>query len=237
VIISARFNGPPGTGNGGYSAGLLASYLSGDGDGIGGDGIGGDGIEVTLRTPPPLDTELAVTAIPRHGLRAYDGELLVAEAVLSPVSLDDAVPAVTFDDAVDVSPTYPGFQDHPFPTCFVCGPKRPAGDGLGLFPGVLPDGRTAAPFVVGEDMSPVLVWAALDCPGGWSVPMQARPYVLGRIAARIEAVPAPGERCVVMGRMVRTEGRRAHVLSTVYGPGGDLLATARAIWVAAKGPS
>jgi hypothetical protein len=41
MIIPARFNGPPGSGNGGYSAGLFA---------------GGARCEVTPRVPPPLDT-------------------------------------------------------------------------------------------------------------------------------------------------------------------------------------
>ena len=47
------------------------------------------------------------------------------------------------DEAVAASATYPGFSAHPFPTCFVCGPERAEGDGLRLFPGRLPDGRTA----------------------------------------------------------------------------------------------
>jgi hypothetical protein len=45
MIIPARFNGPPGSGNGGYSARIFA---------------GGAQCEVTLRMPPPLDTSLSM---------------------------------------------------------------------------------------------------------------------------------------------------------------------------------
>jgi hypothetical protein len=111
---------------------------------------------------------------------------------------------------------------------------------LRLFPGRLPDGRTAAPWIVPDDVEPALMWAALDCPGGWTVPEMGltdgataiRPYVLGRIAARVDALPAPGDGCVVMGAFLAQEGRKADVISTVYGPDGAVLALARATWIA-----
>ncbi len=222
MIIEARFNGPPGTGNGGYSAGLVASYV-----------MGGGGTEVTLRRPPPLDTDLAVRVDEDgHGVRVFDGADLVAEARASAIGPDEIVPPVSWADAVEASRSYSGFTAHPFPTCFVCGPDRAVGDGLRIFPGRLDGTRTAAPFVVPSGVSPVIVWAALDCPGGWSVPLEARPYVLGRIAARVDAVPSPGDECVVTGEMVGEDGRKAYVRSTVYGPDGGTLATARATWLA-----
>jgi hypothetical protein len=76
------------------------------------------------------------------------------------------------------------------------------------------------------------MWAALDCPGGWAVLSEGRPYVLGRIAAWVDALPAPGDTCVVMGRHVGGEGRKAETLTTVYDPSGVVLATARATWIA-----
>ncbi len=220
MIIGSRFNGPPGTGNGGYSAGRCATSL-GPRDGA---------IEVTLLRPPPLDEELTPRA--EDGLlRVYTtaGDL-VAEARESTV--DEFVAPVAWADAVEVSKDYPGFRSHPFPTCFVCGTEREVGDGLRLFPGRLPDRRTAAPFVVPDEIAPELVWAALDCPGGWSVPLEGRPYVLGRIAARVDALPAPGQKCVVMGQMTGEEGRKAFTVSSLYGPRGELLATARGTWIA-----
>jgi hypothetical protein len=47
LTIEGRFNGPEGSGNGGYTCGLLARELDGE-------------AEVTLRRPPPLDRPLVL---------------------------------------------------------------------------------------------------------------------------------------------------------------------------------
>jgi hypothetical protein len=216
VIIASRFNGPPDTGNGGYSAGLFASAQPAP---------GGRAVEVTLRRPPPLDVPLT----------AEDGEVrdpageVVAE-VREIETFAAVVPAVSTAEARKASAAYPGFTDHPFPTCYVCGPQRP--DGLRIFPGPAADGRTAAPFLVPPDVDTRTVWAALDCPGGWSIIAPGRPYVMGRMAAVVSAVPEPGDECVVVGATVEVSGRKALVNSTLYGPSGDVLGYARATWLA-----
>jgi hypothetical protein len=191
-----------------------------------------EGASVTLRRPPPLGVPLDVR-IDAGSITVFDGAALIAEACAAPPgALDEVVPAVPWAEAMAVSAGYLGFVSHPFPTCFVCGPQRPEGDGLRLFPGRLADGRTAAPWVVPDDVEPRLMWAALDCPGGWSVAAEDRPYVLGRLTARVDGLPAAGDGCVVTGAAVAAEGRRAEVLSTVYGVDGTVLARARAVWVA-----
>jgi hypothetical protein len=222
VIISARFNGPPASGNGGYSAGLFASQLSSS------ELDGARTVEVTLRRPPPLETELTVE--PGEPTRLMAGDELIAEAVPSRVDDDEVVPPLALSEARAAAAEYAGFREHPFPTCFVCGPER--GDGLRIFPGRLPDGRVAAPFAVPDEVSPVLVWAAMDCPSGWAVPLEARPYVLGRMAVRVARLPDPGDECIVVGLMTGQDGRKAHSRSTLYSPDGEVLALARATWVA-----
>jgi hypothetical protein len=213
VKIAAKYNGPPSSGNGGYTSGLVASYVD------------APIVEVTLRRPPPLETELTVKKGER--VQVFHGDNLVAEAV--PASLNISVPAVSYEDAVAASQSYSGFSSHPFPTCYVCGPER--SDGLRVFPGRLDDGRTAAPFVAPNDISPVLVWAALDCPGGWTVAQEERLYVLGQMAAQVQTVPAPGQECVVVGDLVGEVGRKAQVRTSLYSTAGELLATARATWI------
>lgn len=219
MLIPARFNGPPGSGNGGWSAGAFAVAA--------GAGVGGATFEVTLRVPPPLETPLELTDGAVH---APDGTLVAGIATVD--GAGSAVGVVPYDDAVAASAAYPGFVAHPFPTCYVCGPDRGAGDGLRIFPGRLPDGRTAAPWTVPGAVSVQTMWAALDCPGGWAVLGAGRVYVLGRIAAAVDALPAPGTGCVVVGAGTATQGRKAEVRSSVYGPDGDLLATAKATWIA-----
>src|SRR5512134_42877 len=124
MIVPARFNGPPGSGNGGYSAGIMAA---------------GARCEVTLRRPPPLDTPLSLAD---GTVTAPDGSVV---ATIAPGSeIDVVVPPIRYDEAVEASKGYDGFVTHPFPTCFVCGTDR--SDGLRIFAGRLSDGTTAAPW-------------------------------------------------------------------------------------------
>jgi hypothetical protein len=216
--IPARFNGPPGSGNGGYSAGTFVGWHV---------GAGGAPCEVTLRRPPPLETPLSIVD---DQVRGPDGEVVADLASVGP--LDTSVPPVSVEEATRAAEDYAGFVEHPFPTCYVCGPERD--DGLRIFPGPLGDGTTAAPWTVPEDVVPATVWAALDCPGGWAVIGAGRPYVLGRIAVEIGTVPAPGDVCVVRGALAETEGRKALVHTTLYGPDGAELARARATWLSVR---
>ena len=118
-----------------------------------------------------------------------------------------------FEQAERASRNYPGFDAHDYPTCFVCGPART--DGLGIFAGAV-DGRGvfAAPWLVPDDVSRVLVWAALDCPGAIGVGWDGRgDWLLGRMTAEVLAVPTAGDRCVVVvvaARPRREEGLRRH---------------------------
>jgi hypothetical protein len=227
LIIEARFNGPADSGNGGYTAGLVASQLVLTADHT---------AQVTLRLPPPLATPLRVAPTGQGGIEVYAGARLVAEAAAVRLDGDPPVPPVSYQEALAVTPAYPGFVEHPFPTCYVCGPDRATGDGLRIFPGPLPDGRTAAPWLAPGGCSATTVWAALDCPGGWAIIGPGRPYVLGRMAARVHAVPPPGASCVVIGEAVATEGRKARVRTALYQdhPAGPprLLAQARSTWIA-----
>jgi hypothetical protein len=159
------------------------------------------------------------------------GSTLVAEAEPGSVADDELAP-VSFDEAVRISASYPGLIAHPFPTCFVCGPDRAPGDGMRLFPGRVRVGVTATPWAVPPDVSRPMVWAALDCPGGWAVGIEARPYVLGRMTTRVATIPAPGSRCVVMGHLVGLDGRKAYVASTLFDADGAALATSTATWIA-----
>jgi hypothetical protein len=213
MLIPARFHGPPTSGNGGWSAGAFAVAS--------GAGTDGRAFQVTLRVPPPLETPLTVA----------DGKVLDPSGTLvAEVEPDaEAGPGVPPADPADAGP-FPGHTEHPFPTCYVSGPKNP--DGLRIFPGPLPDGRLAAAWKVPGDVTVETMWAALDCPGGWSALQTGRVYLLGRIAVAVGALPAPGDRCVVVGAPVSSEGRKAVVDSAVYSQDGTPLARARATWVA-----
>lgn len=215
--IAARFNGPPGSANGGVACGRLAAY------------VGAEAVEVTLRRPPPLDVDLRVD-VSGGAASLYDGDLLVAEA--GPTTLELEVPApVTLEQARAAEPSYGGLVDHPFPTCFSCGPDRE--DGLGLRPGPVGEDRAACTWTpAGED--PVLVWAALDCPGGWAsgLPSAGRPMVLGRMALQRRGRVAVGEPHVISAWTVAIDGRKVHTATALHDPDGALVALSRATWLA-----
>jgi len=218
IIIPGRFNGPPGSANGGYASGLVAALV-------------GEPAEVTLRVPPPLDRALAV-AHDDGRVEVLDGGTVVAEA--SPVSFALDVPApVSVEEAREASRGYAGFRAHAYETCFVCGPARD--DGLGIFPGPVA-GRelVAAPWTPPGDR-PVpdeLVWAALDCPSGWAVDEFSRQGVLlGRLAARVVAPVVGREPHVVVGWPVGEDGRKRFAGSAVFGADGSVRAFARSTWL------
>lgn len=233
LTIARRFNGPPHSGNGGYVSGVLAQlFLEEFGD------TPGAKVEVTLRKPPPLEKPLAVRQpAETESLRLSDGATVVAEAELVEAA-GELVEPVTYDEAVTAAKGYAGLTGHPFLTCFVCGPEHPTG--LHLFPGPVPGrkGVVAAPWTPAEDtVGPEFVWAALDCPGGWSAgDLTGRPMVLGRMSVEVLRDPAQplaaGEHHVVLGRHLRTEGRKTFTVSALYGPSGEPVATAEAVWIA-----
>ena len=212
LIIASRYNGPPESANGGYTCGLLAERV-------------GEPAEVTLRTPPPLDTPLRF-----DGARLWNGETLVAEAHRAHVHVDVPEP-VAFEDAEQASRNYPGFDEHEYATCFVCGPDRD--DGLGLFAGAVEGTEVfAAPWVVPDDVSRLLVWAALDCPGAIGVGWDGRGnWLLGRMAGEVHDVPEPGERCVVVAWPIGRDGRKGFAGTALY-RGDQLLARAKQTWIA-----
>jgi hypothetical protein len=123
---------------------------------------------------------------------------------------------------------YAGHVAHPFPTCFVCGPDHPTG--LHLFPGPVLPGVVAVPWTPVDD-DPVMVWAALDCPSGWSTDLPGRPLVLGRMALRVDAAPTPGQEHVVVGWHVGDEGRKVFTGSALFTGTGELLALAQQTWI------
>src|SRR5439155_757712 len=58
------------------------------------------------------------------------------------------------------------------------------------------------------------------------------PILLGRMSARIEMRPRPGERCVITAWGTRRDGRKRVAEAAAYGETGTLLAVARTTWIA-----
>jgi hypothetical protein len=211
LLIDERFRGPDSSANGGYASGRIAAVV-------------GEAVRVTLRRPPPLGVPLAV-----GDGRVTDGEALVAEYERAEVELDLPGPP-SWDEAVEAQ--LPDVHS-PFPHCFVCGFRRAPDEGLHIHPGPVGGGPiVAAPWVPRPDTSaPEFVWCALDCPGAYACGLTERgSLVLGRFAARVVRVPAPGERCVVAGWQLGGDGRKLDA-GTALWSGRELLGFARATWI------
>jgi hypothetical protein len=213
IVIATRFRGPAASGNGGYTCGRVAAFVD------------ADTVEVTLRLPPPLETPLRVER--NGGVRVFDGDRLVAEAKPSQLALEPP-PAPSFAEAAALAAAHPVDPDHPFPGCFTCGPS---GEGLRLNPTPVGDGRVVAPWRPDESLAE-LVWAALDCPGAFAVdPGFSRGIsVLGRLTARIDEVPEPGDECVVVAWPIGGQGRKLLAGTALYRE-ENLLGMALATWI------
>jgi hypothetical protein len=237
LIIPSRFCGPPGSGNGGYVCGRIAALVDGP-------------VTVTLRQPPPLVTPMAVERSGESSARIHHGRTLIAEATSSPSSPAPEIPVpVSVADAHAVAGRARYYADPAFPDCFVCGMGRRPGDGLRIFPGPLA-GRAmwAAPWTpdssvadAGGRVRPEVVWAALDCPSGIAAAEAAdvagdTAVLLGRMTAGLVALPVAGDQCVVIAWPVGRDDRKLLAGSALLGPGGKVLATARAVWLTVPRP-
>jgi hypothetical protein len=229
LTIAERFNGPPGSGNGGYVCGQLARLVE------------GPSCEVNLRAPPPLATPLAIVR-DGDGVRLMHDGAIIADAC--PVSFDLQAPAAPHMSEADATRArYRGLIAHAYPTCFVCGPSRPGHDGLDIFTGPI-DGRdmAAASWTPAPDLfengklAPEFLYAALDCPSYWALPRAGEmPALLGRMTARLDgALPRAGEPLIVAAWPISSEGRKHRGGSAVYGADGRPIAVAEALWIEPK---
>jgi hypothetical protein len=228
LSIPAFFNGPPASANGGYTCGRVAALVD------------AEVVEVSLRSPPPLDTQLQV----RHDgerVTLHDGETLVAQGAPSDLLLDvpDPVPPDEVE-AAEVEGRSRWATGHPFPTCLVCGPARE--DGMRIFPSELPgrDGLFGAgwtPDASFDDGSgcvrPELVWAALDCPTSAPVANfgEGQAMVLASLTARLGCPVRVGEPHTIVSWPLEVDGRKHWGAAALFDSSGVLTCASRALWI------
>jgi hypothetical protein len=231
IVIERCFRGPPDSGQGGYVCGLLARAITG-------------AATVSLRLPPPLERPLNVKHDVDGQVVLLDGDAIVAEASPSALELP-APPAVRLEEAAAAVSGYVGFEWHPFPMCFACGPHREAGDGLRLFPGPVARRNVVAcpwrpdPGLANADgiVRVEFVWAALDCPTAFACDMSRAPLVLARLSGRIDRGLQAAEPHVVIAWPLGRDGRKHHAACAICKPDGEVLARSRALWIEPKDPS
>lgn len=229
MVIPERFNGPPSSGHGGYSSGTFAALLPGPGP-----------VAVALRAPPPLQTELDVVR-EDLGVSVLAGPALVATVTPGEFTIQPPAP-VSIQVAERAQYDAADLGEHPFPSCFGCGPDREPGDGLRLFAGPLTaEGAvfacTWAPAAGLADadgrVRDVFVWSALDCPSGAPTGAGAsgEAVVLARYVVQIEAAVLAGQPHVLVSRLDGQEGRKSMTSVALYDAEGHRLARGEALWI------
>jgi hypothetical protein len=226
ITIPGRFNGPPTTANGGYSCGLLAAFIEG-------------AARVRLHVPPPLDREMRVVESEGGLVEMYDGDTLVGSAVPAKETVIPP-PAPSLEQAADATRRFIARHGHPLGTCFVCGPDRPARDGLELFTGPVEDwSLLACPWEPADDLldttgqvRPELVWAALDCPGYFAaIGSELRLALLGELYAELRSPVPGGEPLVAFSWPIGEDGRKLYAGAAVATAAGEVLACSRSTWI------
>jgi hypothetical protein len=234
VTVPSRFNGPPSSGNGGYSCGVLAAAVDGP-------------ATVSLRRPVPLDQALALRHEGDGKVCAFAADELIAEAVpTAPLSAWEAG-SVGLDEARTARERYAAPPAGEFGHCFVCGRSRH--DGFEIFTGPAQDGEpldgglVASPWTppawAAEEDGAVLsefVWAALDCPGYFA--LHGADMTIAYLARQQVEILAPirtGVEYVVVGRPLERSGRKGLAATAVLDPDGTVLAHAECLLVVPRG--
>ena len=229
IRIPSKICGPPDSANGGYICGLMAAALGGD-------------AEITLRKPVPLNTEMRIE--PRNGppgIVLMHGDDLIAEGNAADWPVYQ-VPRISFQMAARASLGSPAFHNHPFPTCFVCGPERDVQDGLRIFPGSIHLSGSdyfAAPWIPHDRLGNTngilneeFIWAALDCPTGFAGGFPTvGTLVTGRLGAKIVDEVRIGEKCILLSWAQGVEGRKHHAACVLIGSDGNVKAQSHGTWI------
>lgn len=227
ITVERRFNGPPGSGNGGYSAGLIATTI-------------GAGVAVRLQQPIPLERALTIAAAgdDRWEVRAADELIATARAATVEAQVPEAPP---YSEALAASKHYVGFKQHSWPGCFVCGPHRKRHDGLCIFPGAIEGASVhAAPWIPDATLDngsgkvrPEFIWAALDCPGYFAT-AYPEPALLGEFIVHVDRLVHVDEPCVVVSWSIGKDGRKHRAGTALFDEDGERCAVGVATWIQIK---
>lgn len=224
VTIGKRFQGPTGSGQGGYTAGLVAAEMTGP-------------LQADFHRRIPLERPMAVTEAPDgHRSMVDSGEVVVRVA---PVNDEIPVPPVVgLDEAAAARSAYSPWGPEAVPFCFSCGVQDesfqvwagPVGDGTYFASPWTPPAWTAPDGVV----EAAYVWAAIDCPAGAKTCFdgpELRVAVTGAMTAELLHDVHPETPHVIVAWADRWKGRRRVSGAALFTGEGRLLARQRSLWI------
>jgi len=236
IIIPEMFRGPPRSGNGGYVAGRFAAFI---------DPMGP--VEVTLRAPIPLDSEMQVKHYPDGSVVISKDDTLIAEAQSAALEIEvpeppsweetEAAEPGSFSYLERVNALIPGGKGlHPI--CFCCGVEHP--EGARVFAAPVNDGQQVAAVWPTQEswadadgmLLPEMLWTALDCPGQFAfLADDVFTGMLGRLTTEIYLPVKAGESFLVTGWRIGTEGKKNFAGTAVFNRDNQLVAAAKAVWI------
>lgn len=236
--IDDRFQGPTGSGQGGWTAHRFAEQL-------------GVPVDVSIVAPIPLTTDLSVVdhesgdgwslvAAPRDGLSATimtASPRATIDVDTTPISVEQAATARGGFGPLD--------GRHPVPLCFSCG-LRP--DSMGVHAAALPgEDRYATDWTVpawaaGHDgvVDEGTLWAALDCTSAWYVCRSRgeRTAFTVRFAAQVIHPLRAGETYALVGWSGTADpdwdGRKRHAAAVAFARDGTCVARSESLWVSVE---
>ena len=207
-------------------AGLLAREFSG-------------AVRGKLLSPPPLNTPMFIQKLGAQ-LSLMHGDTIVAEAeqgTLTSRSLSCPDPALILSQRE----FFPTHQQHPLPSCFVCGPARSSDDGLNIFPVPFDDhgvGSLWRPHKSVQDdagrIPTEILWAALDCPGYFAHQKTNTLMLLGSMTACVFSKPQADQMFTVCGWQTQQVGRKYYSTTAIFDENRLLCAQSEQIWITLK---
>lgn len=232
VRIPTRLQGPTGRGQGGWTACRFAEFADGP-------------ATIRLAAAAPLNVDLEVRR-DGDGLVLIDPRETPAKIIMQAApwtpDIPDTAPVAIADAAVARGRFNLTAETHPVPWCFSCGLHAEA---MHVHPGPLADGRVAVDWrppiwAVRRDRSidPGVVWAALDCTSGFFAGQDSpnKTFFTAQFAVEIVRPVQPnGDYAVVAWEgdgASGWEGRKRTSVASMFDARGDVVARARAFWVA-----
>jgi len=230
ITIPARFEGPPGTGQGGYTAARAI------------DEIGG-AATVAFRSPVPLDEALPLNqrSEDHWQLSNASGATVLDITRWEPVWASTATVSIADARAARERFAYTA-DNHPAHHCFSCGAQA---DSMHVHAGPLGDGRHATDWTIPDwatdDTGVVdhaVAWAAVDCTAAWYVAGSAdgRAGFTVQLAVEVLAPLIVGDTYAAVGwegdYPAVWDGRKRGACSALFDHSGTLVARSRSFWVA-----
>lgn len=234
--IDRRFQGPTGSGQGGWTAHRFARAV-------------GRSLAVSIRAPIPLETALAVvheTTDEEQWLLVSNGGASTGATIMtgSPAApIDVATAPVTVGAAAAARQRFDSLvQEHPVPECFSCGVGD---DSMLVHAAPLDDGtgRYASDWSVPEwavsrnGVDDGVVWAALDCAAAWYVCTSGAQRTAFTVQFQVEVLAelASDETYALVswsgGASDQWDGRKRRAASAAFAADGQCVAKSTSLWV------